>query len=223
MRSIYQNLGGVIDMPEFQARNLYMHKMQMDEVSLPKEFKDFEEAIYLTLSKVENKNNVCYITIDEKHIKNDTHRRGGVHCDFNWYENILSHAGDGPIATHSDRLTLQGKHGEPIPSHSNRLHQLSGQHGGSTHKFTDDEILGGMLLVSNYEGCKVWKGEINGNIGNGGDCSSINLENLDNEIMPAGYVYFLNALGIHESIKIEGECQRSLIRINFHPNYQFIK
>jgi len=76
-----------------------------------------------------------------------------------------------------------------------------------------------MLLVSNYIGCKAFNGTYNGEFGEGGDCSNIDLSSLKSEIMNPNDVYFLNALAIHEPLIIKEKINRSLIRINFHPDY----
>lgn len=204
MESICQNLGGVITMPEFRERKLYMHKMVMNEVALPNVFKDYEPTIDSVLSKVKDRNNVCYITIDEKKIKGGTHRRSGIHCDFNWHEEIKAH-GTGEGGGGHKRV-MSGGWTNPNPPSWKRK-DIEG---------------GGMLLVSNYEGCKVWRGEFEGEIGEGGCCKKIDVSNLETEIMKSGDVFYLNALGIHESIVIDKEVNRSLIRINFHPDYKFI-
>ncbi len=223
MKSIYQNLGGTIEMPEFRERKLYMHKMSMSEISLPNTFKDYEKTIESVLTKVKDRDNVCYITIDEKRIKSETHRRSGIHCDFNWYENLKSHGEESGGHSGSGVSGGSGGNGGHGGSVGHKI-AMSGRwdtgNGGGDWKRKDIEG-GGMLLVSNYEGCKVWKGEFYGDIAEGGDCSSIDVSKLQNEIMPSGVVYYLNALGIHESIIIDKEVNRSLIRINFHPDYTF--
>ena len=95
------------------------------------------------------------------------------------------------------------------------------RHGGGSHgkRLTEK---GGMLLASNYMGCKAWKGEFDGYISDKGCCKTIDVSNLESTILESNNVYYLNALGIHESLQIDGEVKRSLIRINFHPDYEFI-
>lgn len=236
MESIYKNLGGDIIMPEFRERKLYMHKTKMNEIVLPDSFKDYESAIETVLSKVKDRNSVCYITIDEKRIKCDTHRRSGVHVDYNWFENINAHnGGGGGGGTHKAVITpspntgghnsgRSGSHSDGIPIKKEEK-KSNGNHNGSppsTHSSLQEfNKHGGMLLVSNYQGCKVWKGKFDGEIGEGGCCKNIDISNLQSEIMQPGEVYYLNALGIHESIVIDKEVNRSLIRINFHPEYHF--
>jgi hypothetical protein len=209
MISIYKKLeGSKIKMPEFKKeRLLYMHKTNMQDIKLPESFIDYKDSIKSILNKVEDLYNVCYITIDEKIVNNSTHRRGGRHVDFNWDENLKTHSDQGG---HPRKMQggyrASGNWDEPKPGWKTELQEAGG---------------GGLLLVSNYSACKVWKGEFDGEIGDGGDCSNIDLNNLESEIMPAGEVYYLNALGIHESLVIPTNVKRSLIRINFHPQYKF--
>ena len=231
MKSIYEDLGGIITMPEFKKRKLYMHKMSMNEILLPSEFKDYEETIYNILTKVKDKNNVCYVTIDEKLVNNDTHRRAGAHVDFNWFESLNRYNGE---TGHKRNAVMGGWDnggGGHNGSGNNGGHgsgnNPNGNHGGSppaTHcNLAEFNKNGGMLLVSNYPACKVWKGEFEGEIGEGGCCKGIEINALKSEIIPAGNVFYINALGIHESLKIERPIERSLVRINFHPEYIFKK
>ncbi len=246
MKSIYHQLPVLVGFPEFTGRLLYMHKTRLDEVVLPPAFKDYAETIEQIISGID-RNVIGYITIDEKIVSNDTHRRPGIHCDFNWYENLNGHDRHmtGLIGNHIS--PSPGRHSAPIPEPSRPGHGISpGRHSDptplptpghgtspSTHNITslsgnwrgdakfNDGIGGGMLLTSNYSGCKVYRGEFEGIIGEGGDCRNIDVSHLENEVMANNNVYFLNALGIHEGLVIKETVNRSLVRINFHPDYQF--
>lgn len=223
MESIYKNLGGGIILPDFGARKLlYMHKTFMSDLILPKAYMEYQNPIGEMLSKIKNRNDVCYITIDEKIVCNETHRREGIHVDFNWYENLLAH-GEINTGGHSGN---QGTHNiTPPPSTGSHNgggrgthNSLSGMHGHRRY----EKMEGGMLLISNHEGCKVYKGEFDGEIGDGGDCTAIDVSKMENEIMKPNNIYFINALGIHEPLIIKGVTERILVRINFHPNYIFL-
>lgn len=219
MKSIAINLGGIIQMPEFQGRLLYMHKTNMDNIILPEKFKDYKETVEQVLSKIYKRDNVCYITIDEKTICNETHRRPGIHCDLNWYEGKHGHDTSGhKIKMRGDHALNEGAHGTESGKWGPYWKGFHDAKEG-THAINLDHIKGGMLLVSNFAGCRVYKGEFDGPIKKGGDCSLVDVSKLESEIMPAGYVYYLNALGIHESLEIPVKVNRSLLRINFHPNY----
>jgi hypothetical protein len=207
MESICKKLGDI----SFEGLNpkglLYMHKTKMGDISLPKEFEAYSEKVRDMISMVANKSSVCYVTIDSKIVRNEIQRRGGIHVDFNWYEEIISHGSpSGPM------------HG-PAPSHRpGPAHLISG-HDGPPHFATIDPK-GGMLLSSNEIGCQFWRGDYLGDIGKGGDCSNINVNRLETGFMKPGEVYFVNALGIHEGIPIIGEKHRTLIRINFNPEFE---
>lgn len=229
--SKYKKLDCHVEMPVFGNRSLYMYKTHMNNVVLPTEFHDFQEVIDKTLSKLKNRNDVCFITIDEKIVDNETHRRGGLHVDFNWFENITNHGstgghgGNGANGGHSSSGGHGGgRHGAPSEQEIRR--RVTEKRRKKIKKVLDDKWYdevknGGMLLVSDYAACKVYKGEILGNINEGGCCANIQTDNLISEIMPANEVYYLNALGIHESLLIPQKVNRTLLRINFHHDYIF--
>jgi hypothetical protein len=227
MESIYQKIGSDIVFPEFKGGLLYMHKTKMDNIILPKEYKRYTETFEQMLKNVKDRNSVCYITIDEKTVCNDTHRRGGIHVDFNWFENLKGHSGhkryDAIMGSHNDGNSGNGGHNGGSNGGHNGGGNSNGNHGGSppsTHcSLSEFNKNGGMLLVSNHSACKVYKGLYDGEIGEGGDCSSIDISTLKSEIMKPNDVYFINALGIHEPLVIKERVNRSLIRVNFHPDY----
>jgi hypothetical protein len=215
MKSIYIKTDITVQMPEFKGRLLYMHKTSIIDPILPIEFQDYTEQVRKCLSEFKGNVDICYITIDEKTVCNETHRRAGRHVDYNWYENLVSHGGTGnpahsPIPpAHQPKPTPPPHSSHGIASGGHRLENL-------------DETNGGILLVSNHVGCKVFKGDFTGSIGEKGDCSRIDVKGLQSEVMEPGKVYFLNALCIHEPLVIKEKVERSLIRINFHPDYKLI-
>lgn len=162
----------------------------MKSVVLPPEFKDYTFAVMCMLFKLHDKSLPCYVTIDEKTIEDDTHRRGGIHVDFNWYEGQWG-----------------GDNGWRPP----------GRHG---HRPIVTER-GGMLLTASHRGCRVYRGSYSGEIGRDGSCTGIDVSGLESEIMEPREVYYINALGIHEPLVIKEKTDRSLIRINFHPDYVY--
>lgn len=185
MKSIYKKTNLLVKLPNFEEdRLLYMHKATIrGPYNLPPQFAHYMDSIYKILSCVRG-NSPCYITIDEKIVRNETHRKPGIHVDFNWHENLKIHPG--------------------VPPHHSRT--------------TKDETHGGMLLISNYSGCRVFRGDFEGHVGDKGECDLINISYLEREVMEPNRVYFLNALCIHEPLVIKGTVKRILIRINFHPN-----
>lgn len=163
---------------------------------------DYIRVIHSILSRFKSNIDVCYITIDEKTVTNESHRRSGIHVDHNWYEATNSHVAPGTGGHERFIGSYTGSHTQP---------------GKWRPRY--DEVHGGMLLISNYPGCEVFGGNFEGEIGKGGDCSNINLFSLNSEIMAANQVYLLNALCIHRPLVIQGPVNRQLIRINFHPDH----
>lgn len=226
MESICQNIGSGIVFPEFKGGLLYMQKTRMDNIILPKEYNRYTETIEEVLKNVKDRNNVCYITIDEKTVCNETHRRAGIHVDFNWFESI-----NGGKHGHKKNITMGGHQGDSNGGKhygGGQSGNCGGQNGNGNHSgsppsthcsISEFNKNGGMLLVSNHIGCKAYKGTYEGEFGEGGDCSKIDLSSLKSEIMKPNDVYFLNALAIHEPLVIKEKTNRSLIRINFHPDY----
>jgi len=74
---------------------------------------------------------------------------------------------------------------------------------------------GGLVLLSNIQGCKAWAGDFHGEPGEGGDLESIRgqLDAAPSILLAPQNAYCLNAWGIHESIPVAASVQRSLVRI----------
>lgn len=200
MKSICRKLNKDIVFPEYkQDVLLYMYKTNLNNIILPKSYENYIEAINQMLFNIENKNDCCYITIDHKCIKSgNSHRRGGAHFDGNWIESSNKH--------NIHKLNCLNNSGKWTTDNN-------------TWKYDLKNDTGGMLLSSNYAACQVWNGYFNGNVKSGGDCSEIDLSNMKTEVIPENTVYFLNQLGIHESLPINQSVNRALIRINFHADY----
>jgi hypothetical protein len=76
---------------------------------------------------------------------------------------------------------------------------------------------GGMIISSSYEACDGWIGEFDNIPLDGGDCSHIDLSGLDKFRLKANKVYLGNSTFLHESLPIDEEVNRQMIRITL-PN-----
>lgn len=72
----------------------------------------------------------------------------------------------------------------------------------------------GIILASNIAACRAMVGTFVGPIAEGGDCSALDLSGLDEIRMDANRVYAGNVTCLHESLPVETECQRTLVRLN---------
>ena len=87
----------------------------------------------------------------------------------------------------------------------------TGRHGTHIINGMSDE---GILLASDVKGCEAYKGKVNGIPGKGGDCSHIPLSDLDKITMEENVCYAGNVGMVHESIPVETDCMRTLVRLN---------
>lgn len=72
----------------------------------------------------------------------------------------------------------------------------------------------GMLLASSVEGCKAWNQSINGEPGYDGDCEHLSEELNEGTLFQRNKIYWLDGLCIHESLPMEKDTQRQLIRLS---------
>jgi len=78
--------------------------------------------------------------------------------------------------------------------------------------FNPDELL---LLASDVFGCKAYTGIYDlRQVGSGGDCTNVKLENAKEVRMEPGYVYAGTVATLHESVPVAQDCKRTLVRIN---------
>lgn len=130
---------------------------------------------------------------------------------------------------HGHRIEAAGLRHEQAPSHRSRpqepRHQerprhFSGNMGGSWETGpqwvidTDGYPLEGIILASNVQACRALEGEWEGEVGQGGDVSHIDLSGLREHMLAANTVYAGNVTMLHESLPIPFDCHRALVRLN---------
>ena len=72
------------------------------------------------------------------------------------------------------------------------------------------------MLVSSVAGCRAWNGQFHGEPGEGGDCEHMRdqLDAAESLVMQPETVYLCNVWAVHESIPVERDMRRSLVRIS---------
>lgn len=187
-----------VEFPSFTGLQVYM-KNAMSSVAhlcVPEAYRAMVRGM-LDAAKVPADQQV-WITIDESHVtEGNSHRRGRAHVDgcrehLSW--------GDGGW--------LNGVPGREVPDHIQKL--------------SYENELGGMLIASNFQACKVWKGEYSGVPGLGGDCEHLRDQfgNLEESMMKDNTVYLTNSTCIHESMPLTKTFDRQLIRITLAETFQ---
>jgi hypothetical protein len=220
-----------VEFPEFLAERVYMREFYKGK--LPEDLKRWEPTVDAMLDGVDTDGPI-YIMIDEKVVKaGEAQRRRGLHVDGYW--NPVDSKYGGPGAGYGSLSAHGGGH-LPAPSgHGGG----GGGHGGMDHVWIDKfvplkkkksikrpvkkasswetatfEAPEGIILASSVSAAMGYTGEFEGVIGDGGDCSHIDISGLSAFRMMSNQVYAGNVCCLHESIPVEQDCLRSLVRLN---------
>jgi len=178
-----------ISLPEYRGDRVYMHEFDIANPSMPAGYERWNPVLREIASFSPKKTGIAYVTIDEKIVgRGESHRRGGAHTDGNY---LFGWGGGGGWLT--------GEDGRFLPREKHEAQYCSEK--------------GGMLIVSSYEACRGWNGEIKGEPAQGGDCSHLDLSEMDSYIMKSNTLYWGNSTFVHESLPIEEEVARQLVRI----------
>lgn len=179
-----------LSLPEWKGDRLYMHEFEISNPVLPIGYERWESVIKDIIDHSPKKEGRAYLTIDEKVVKKgETHRRGGAHTDGNY---LFGWGGGG-----SGWLT--GVDGRVLPKEKHEQQYCSDK--------------GGMLMISSYKACKGWNGKLEGQPKQGGDCSHLDLSNMESFKLEPNVLYWGNSTFVHESLPIEEDVKRQLIRI----------
>lgn len=162
---------------------------------------EFKVVANKMLSRFNSISGTGFFTIHGKKLKkNGTLRRGGPHTDGNYEPHSMTFGGTGGGSG--------WKVGESGPEVNSELHRR--QYNKET---------GGILLASNYESCLGWNGEYEGLPSKGGDCSKINLD--EPFILSKNKVYYGNNHFIHESLPVDKDVHRVMVRITLPEDHEF--
>lgn len=157
---------------------------------------------YLTLAKQMLSNlrmtGTAFFTIHGKILrKGETLRRGAPHTDGN-YEPVKMDFGGG---------WKVGENGPPVGSDLHARQYLSEK--------------GGILLASNHKASLGWAGEYDATPMVGGDCRHIDLGEPFG--LDAGKVYYGNNHFIHESLPMDVDVHRVMVRITLPEFHEYIE
>lgn len=200
--SIIQERGSVT-FPEFLGERVYMREFFKKE-GLPIDLSRWQPTVDQMLDGV-GTDGPIYLMIDQAQVfPGTTHRREGIHIDGYWNPGVAGHG------THRHLYGHTGNKHLPAPSHRGSRH-CSDDSTWRQATFKEPE---GLILASNISACVGYRGEFEGPIGEGGDCSHVDLETLNPFLMDEGKVYAGNVTCLHESIPVNTECYRTLVRLN---------
>lgn len=200
-QSIIQCLGTVA-FPAFMAERVYMHEFRK-ESGLPVNLQRWQPTVDAMLEQVDTDGPI-YLMVDQKQLNSgDLHRRSGVHIDGYWHPAIQAHGGgQNPFAP---------SHG-PAPRHSGISTKGRWDNNNWAHAdFSEPE---GILLASDIQACRAFKGSYTGMPKEGGDYSHLDLSQLEEVILEPGRVYAGNVNMLHETLPVSQACTRTLVRLN---------
>ena len=186
-----------VEIPSYEGE-LKMIPFSLATLSeIPQRFKNVVSSMIKDLPV---KKGIAYLTVDGRVVKKgETHRRGGPHIDGNYYPEFSTCG--------------SGGNGWKVGEGGNTLN--SDQHKQSYCVHT-----GGMIIASTIKGCKGWDGFFDGEPGVGGDCSHIELN--EGFWLEPNMAYYGSSQFIHESMPIQEDHHRTLIRITLPPEYSVL-
>lgn len=214
LQSIIQQRG-VVAFPEFNHERIYMQPFYK-KTGLSRGYERWQSLVDCMLDGVDTDGPI-YLMVDESPIKaGQTHRRKGLHVDGYWQPALSAHGGGhgpkpqpgrhggghGSVRSHSHTYT--GGH-EPRPHHT------AGNSSWGDATFEEPEAI---ILASSLSAAQGWKGPYDGPVGNGGSCSHISLNDCIHVPMMANQIYVGNVCCLHESLPVQQDSIRQLVRLN---------
>ncbi|QVW55831.1 hypothetical protein pEaSNUABM9_00250 [Erwinia phage pEa_SNUABM_9] len=191
-----------VEFPKFSGVQMYMKKVMASVAHyvVPLEYRPMVRDM-VAKAGIPGDQDV-WITIDESRVeKGQKHRRGGAHVD-GCYETMgwNDDTGGGWLNGVPGRMLTEAEH---------------------TRSYRNPN--GGMLIASNYSACQFWAGEVEGIAGQGGDCEHLRdqFDKLDSGMMLANQAYLTNSTCIHESLPLDRNYSRQLLRITLSEQFQF--
>jgi hypothetical protein len=190
---------GAVPMPAHLGERIYMREFRKAD-GLPSNLTRWQPTIDAMLDGIDTDGPI-YLMIDQGVVRSGaSHRRPGVHIDGYWQPAMSAHGGGGGYVGRSER---SGSHGGG--------RHASGRDSWSNADYVEHE---GILLASSVTAARGFAGQFTGQPGVGGDCKHIDITGLREIVMEAGQVYAGNVTMLHESLPVEFDCLRTVIRLN---------
>jgi hypothetical protein len=214
--SVIETRGSIGVFPQFMAERVYMKEFYKDK-GLPPELSRWQDTVDAMLDGVDTDGPI-YLMVDEGFIQSGaTQRRKGLHIDGYWNPGISAHGNNYPdIPSHHQPVIPRGHRAGRQSDDGHKATRFLGKwdvpgQGWSHSDFKEPEAI---ILASSLSAARGYVGTFEGPIGEGGDCSHIDLSDLTEIQMHAHQVYACNVTGLHESLPVGINCQRQLVRLN---------
>ena len=185
---------GVIEVPFFDGKISMLPFDLSSFFGVPKEFVATVRKMTSSLNK---KTGTAFLTVHGAFVEKDkTLRRGAPLIDGNY------------LKSHKWGSTGGWKIGENGAKLNTKNHALSYKNNN-----------GGMIIASNYSSSVGWNGIFKGEAGIGGDCRHIELRHPFK--LEADKIYYGNSQFIHESLPVDKDVHRVMIRITLPIDHKY--
>ena len=177
---------GLIKLPEYQARQMYMHSFDPKQPEMAEGYEDYLGVVSVLCELAGVSSDEAHMTVDEKVIEPGfSQRRPGAHVDGCY-------------------LKEPQVWGHPNPP---------GMWAHYCNNLPFDRMA--VIVASSVPGCIVYPGIFNGDPKNDGDCEHMRDQFTKSQLLPANQGYLLSPDCVHESRIFSEPTQRSFLRIAF--------
>ena len=231
-----------VKFPEFLGERVYMREFYKGK--LPEALKRWTPTVDAMLDGVDTDGPIYIMIDEKHVKAGEAQRRRGIHIDGYWNPGISAHGnghlpspgrhgGGHGIRMHEGGTHSDRQHHSSMPFGHRPLtsEDLMRRHQGLPVVWTPPKAGGkkkrttgwehatfeqpeAIILASSVSAAMGYTGEFEGPIGEGGDCSHVDLTTLNQFRMKNNLVYAGNVCCLHESIPVEEDCYRSLVRLN---------
>lgn len=202
---------GSVAFPEFLGERIYMREFFQSE-GLPADLSRWQSVVDDMLKGIKTKQPI-YLMVDQTYVKQgQPQRRPGMHVDGYWVVGDHTGGGHRGISAHGGHrgghIGFNPKHSS---SHRGHTRHSGGKTGWESVDFSAPEAI---ILASNISACVGYMGQYDEKmIGHGGDASRVNAD-LDRIVLESNRVYAGNVGFLHESLPVQTDCFRTLVRLN---------
>lgn len=226
MQSVIQQVGHV-EFPVFTGERVHMVTFHREE-GLPENLRRWDATVNQMLAKLDTDLPIT-IMIDQGHVDTGKlHRRGGLHIDGFWVPGTLLGGGRHHQTTTPGFKTQNQIDWENSPEYKRRqriqerldnLKIRKPKHNAGAN-FVDEFgwPIEAIVLASDVAACRALVGEWDGEIGDGGDVTHLDLSHMQEVMFEANTAYAGNVTFVHESLPVKFACDRTVVRLNV-PGY----
>ena len=211
--SVMTEIGPVTEFPEFTGERVYMAPFRIKD-GLPPELRRWQATVDQMLHGVTSDMPV-YVMIDQGFVPAGiSQRRGGIHIDGYWCG--ATHGSVPPRHYPTPSPTPQPKAPVSTPEQEDkeRSKKPTRKKLGNMWDAMPFDFPEALIVASNVIGARGYIGEFTGPIHDGGNCIDADLSKVQPITLAPYTAYAGNVTWLHESIPVEQDCYRTMVRLN---------